>query len=105
MLLTQVVTPDWYLGKTSKVTDPELYLLGKELWINFPAGGPRAPGVGRCEGGESQYATGIHNPTSPALWHISPVKHCWQFLNAAEVLMLVFIKDAQQDNRVRPVLD
>lgn len=56
------------------------------------------------ESGEAQYATGVHFSPSSS-WHISTVKDLRQFLNAAEVLMLVFIKDARQDNRVCPVSD
>lgn len=41
------------------------------------------------ENKEVQYATGIHLSLSH-FQHISPVKHHWQFLNAAEVLMLFF---------------
>lgn len=39
--ITEVVAPDWCLrgGETLKVTDPELYLFGEGLWINFPGVG------------------------------------------------------------------
>lgn len=66
--------------------------------------GWEAPIVVRRKSGEAQYATGVHLSPSSS-WHISTVKHLRQFLNAAEVLMLVFIKDAQQDNRVCPISD